>query len=180
MIFDFFGGHAHTHDEPTTHSSNSVKPVAEFGDFEETNIDLESEKRQRKEESNSSNDHLKATEAHNTKHLNAKSFLEKFKGAGLIVFMANLIHKCGDGLVIGAAFSESPSLGISTALAALFHEIPHELGDYGLLFTIGFKNLQIILLNSIGSFSSLCVTLLIIGVSPDKNVRAWLTFNQFS
>jgi len=75
------------------------------------------------------------------------------KGHGLIVFLANLIHKCADGLVIGAgnikshwlfclfikyqivwnflkAFADTLSLGISTALAILFHEIPHELGRY--------------------------------------------------
>ena len=50
------------------------------------------------------------------------------------------MHKSADGLAIGAAFGESLSLGFSTSIAILFHEIPHELGDYSILKSAGFKN----------------------------------------
>ena len=39
------------------------------------------------------------------------------------------MHKTADGLAIGAAFGQSLSLGLSTALAILFHEIQHQLGN---------------------------------------------------
>ena len=72
------------------------------------------------------------------------------------------------------AFGDSLSLGISTGLAVLFHEIPHELGDYGLLITNGFKSWQIIILNGIGSLAGLCSLLIIIGVDSDPSVREWI------
>ena len=40
------------------------------------------------------------------------------------------MHKTADGLAIGAAFGQSLSLGLSTSLAILFHEIPHQLGNF--------------------------------------------------
>ncbi len=37
------------------------------------------------------------------------------------------------GVAIGAAFVVSPSTGIVAAIAIAFHEIPQEIGDFGLL-----------------------------------------------
>ena len=39
----------------------------------------------------------------------------------------NFIHNFIDGLIIGASFLISIPVGISTALAILFHEIPQEI-----------------------------------------------------
>jgi zinc transporter ZupT len=51
-----------------------------------------------------------------------------------MAFGGDAIHKTADGLAVGAAFSESLSLGFSTALALFSHEIPHELGIYSFSF----------------------------------------------
>ena len=72
------------------------------------------------------------------------------------------------------AFGASPNLGFSTALAIFFHEVPHELGDYGLLQTTGFSNCQIISMNSIGSFTAFCGFLIIVAISPSPSVRQWI------
>ena len=85
-----------------------------------------------------------------------------------------MIHKSADGLAIGAAFSESLSIGFSTSIAILFHEIPHELGDYSILKSAGFSNWTIFFLNTISSFCCLVSFLVISAVTPDKSVREWM------
>ena len=57
------------------------------------------------------------------------------------VAIMNLIgdgaHNLLDGLIIGASFLVSPALGLATTLAVFFHEIPQEIGDFGVLLHSG-------------------------------------------
>ena len=57
------------------------------------------------------------------------------------------IHNFIDGIIIAAAFITSIPLGISATIAVAMHEIPQELGDFGVLIHGGYKKSQAILLN---------------------------------
>jgi len=48
------------------------------------------------------------------------------------------VHNFVDGALIAGSFLISASLGFTTTLAVVFHEIPQELGDYGVLVYGGF------------------------------------------
>jgi zinc and cadmium transporter len=57
------------------------------------------------------------------------------------------IHNYVDGLLIGASWLVSPAVGLSTTIAVLLHEIPQELGDFGILIHSGLTVRRAILLN---------------------------------
>jgi zinc and cadmium transporter len=61
--------------------------------------------------------------------------------------LGDAIHNYIDGLLIGASWLVSPALGLSTTLAVLLHEIPQELGDFGILIHSGLSVRQAALLN---------------------------------
>jgi len=87
------------------------------------------------------------------------------------LILSTSIHKLCDGLVVGASFADSMSTGLSTAIAIVCHEIPHEIGnlagklyiinkilnflkgDYALFIRFGFNHLQALFINFLTSIS---------------------------
>jgi len=49
-----------------------------------------------------------------------------------MVTVGDAIHNFTDGLAIGASFSQGWSTGLSTSIAVVCHEIPHEFGEYAM------------------------------------------------
>lgn len=56
-------------------------------------------------------------------------------------------HNFIDGLLVGSSFLVSPTIGIATALAVILHEIPHEIGDFGVLVQGGLTPRKALLIN---------------------------------
>lgn len=61
--------------------------------------------------------------------------------------LGDAMHNYIDGLLIGASWMAGPALGISTTLAVLLHELPQELGDFGILIHSGLSVRKAALLN---------------------------------
>jgi zinc and cadmium transporter len=57
------------------------------------------------------------------------------------------IHNFIDGLIIAASFIVSISLGLTTTVAIAAHEIPQEIGDFGVLVYGGFDKKKALVLN---------------------------------
>jgi zinc and cadmium transporter len=70
----------------------------------------------------------------------------------VINVLGDAVHNFIDGVVIGASYLVSPTLGVSTTLAVLLHEIPQEFGDFGILIHSGLSVRRAILVN-LGSAS---------------------------
>ena len=56
-------------------------------------------------------------------------------------------HNFIDGLIIAASFTADLRLGVVTTLAVIFHEIPQEIGDFGVLVYGGFSKAKALLFN---------------------------------
>jgi zinc and cadmium transporter len=57
------------------------------------------------------------------------------------------VHNFIDGLIIGASYLTSFQVGIATTLAVILHEVPQEIGDFGVLIHGGFKKKKALFLN---------------------------------
>ena len=65
------------------------------------------------------------------------------------------LHNFIDGLVVVSAFAISKELGIATAFAVAAHELPQELGDFGLLLHGGFSKAKALFWNFISSLTAI-------------------------
>ena len=70
-----------------------------------------------------------------------------------LILVSDALHNFIDGLIIAAAFVTSFRLGIITALAVALHEIPQEIGDFGILIYGGFKKTRALFLNFLSAVS---------------------------
>lgn len=64
------------------------------------------------------------------------------------------VHNFIDGLIIAASYLASIPVGIATTVAVLLHEIPQELGDFGILIHGGFTKNRAILMNFLTALTS--------------------------
>ncbi len=87
------------------------------------------------------------------------------------------MHNFIDGIAIAASFLTSESLGIITTLAVLMHEIPQELGDFGVLLYGGFSKRKAISLNFLSAILAITgalMTYFFIGfLPPSKYILAF-------
>ena len=66
---------------------------------------------------------------------------------GYVSLVADGLHNFIDGLLIGSSYLVSLPVGLATTLAVILHEIPQEIGDFGVLLHAGFRPAQAIWLN---------------------------------
>jgi zinc and cadmium transporter len=71
----------------------------------------------------------------------------QLKPLGFMSLAADGVHNFIDGVLIGASFMVSPELGVTTTIAIVLHEIPQEIGDFGILTHSGFSVKKAIGLN---------------------------------
>lgn len=64
------------------------------------------------------------------------------------------LHNFTDGMIIAVSFSVSIKFGIITTLAIIFHEIPQEIGDFGILVYSGFSRIKALFCNFLCSLTA--------------------------
>jgi zinc and cadmium transporter len=69
--------------------------------------------------------------------------------SGPLVLIGDAAHNFMDGAVIAAAVFTSIPVAISTAVAVLAHEIPHEIGDFAILLHSGYSRGRALAYNAV-------------------------------
>ncbi|MDH5374341.1 MAG: ZIP family metal transporter [Candidatus Bathyarchaeota archaeon] len=85
-----------------------------------------------------------------------------------LILISDGIHNLIDGLVMAASFMVSFPIGIVTALAIALHEIPQEIGDFGVLVYGGFNRVRALILNYVSA------TMVIFGGITGYLLYAWI------
>lgn len=85
------------------------------------------------------------------------SDIEATKGKPIValIVVGDTIHNFIDGIAIAATFLVSIPLGIVTAIAVGAHEIPQEIGDFGILLKEKLKRKKIIAINVFSALASI-------------------------
>ncbi len=77
------------------------------------------------------------------------------------------IHNFVDGVLIGAAYIVSIPLGVTTTLAVIAHEVPHELADFTILLFGGFSRKKALFYNFLSALTAVAGTALVVVVARD-------------
>lgn len=75
----------------------------------------------------------------------------KINPIGRMVLISDGIHNFVDGLIVAGSFFVSIEIGITTTIAIILHEIPQEIGDFGILIHAGYTKSRAIFLNFISA-----------------------------
>lgn len=85
---------------------------------------------------------------HSMRHPEIKSF-------SYLILISDGLHNFIDGVVIAASFLVSLPIGITTSIMVVLHEIPQEIGDFGVLIYGGFKKTKALLLNFLSGITAI-------------------------
>jgi zinc and cadmium transporter len=79
--------------------------------------------------------------------------------------IGDALHNFVDGTIIAGSFLASPELGVATAVAVAVHEIPQELGDFGILIHAGLKPTKALAMNLLSALTGVAGALALLVAS---------------
>ncbi len=92
---------------------------------------------------------------------------------GLMNLISDGVHNFLDGVIIAASYLVSIPLGIATTIAVVLHEIPQEVGDFGILLHAGYTRQKALFFNFLTACLAILGTVvtLIVGVRIEGFVQ---------
>lgn len=85
-----------------------------------------------------------------------------------LVVVGDTVHNFIDGAAIAAAFLVSVPTGIVTTIAIAAHEIPQEIGDFGLMLKKGMNRKQVLTVNIISALATTVAAILFFQLGKDN------------
>lgn len=66
---------------------------------------------------------------------------------GYLIVVSDGFHNFIDGVILATSYFVSIEIGIATTIAIILHEIPQEIGDFGVLLHAGFSKMKALAIN---------------------------------
>ncbi len=94
---------------------------------------------------------------------------------GKMVLLGDSVHNFIDGLLIASSYMISVEVGVATTVAVILHEIPQEIGNFGVLMHAGYKTGKALWYNFLSALTSIigAVVALVFG-SMTEMFALWL------
>lgn len=84
-----------------------------------------------------------------------------------LIIAGDTLHNALDGVAIAAGFLISVPTGIVTTIAVAAHEIPQEIGDFGLLLSKGMKRGKVLLVNVLSALATTLAAVITYALGSD-------------
>ena len=98
------------------------------------------------------------------RHEHVLESAHKVHPVGYMNLLADGVHNFIDGAIIGSSYLASYEIGVATTLAVVFHEIPHELGNFFILLYAGFTKTKALFFNFMSALFAILGTLIALTV----------------
>lgn len=93
-----------------------------------------------------------------------------------LIIIGDTVHNALDGIAIAASFLVSVPTGIITTIAVAAHEIPQEIGDFGLLLSKGVSRKKVLFYNVVSAFATLVFAVITFWVGKDTQLPIGVLF----
>lgn len=92
---------------------------------------------------------------------------------GKIILFSDGVHNFIDGLIVGLAYTVSIEVGIATTIAVILHEIPQEIGDFGVLLHAGYAKARALWFNFLSALFAIlgAIVALVLGEVAESLTR---------
>lgn len=107
------------------------------------------------------------------RHCHSPQHLTKHT-VGTMNLIGDAIHNFLDGLLIAASFAAGSGIGLVSTLAIALHELPQEIGDFGVLLHSGFTRRRALLANVLVSTTAVMGGIL--GYTASHSVTAFASY----
>ncbi|TSC56621.1 MAG: zinc/iron permease [Parcubacteria group bacterium Gr01-1014_18] len=105
-------------------------------------------------------------------HIPCEAHKECVEPFGYMNLISDALHNFIDGALIASSFLVSTEIGVATTIAILLHEIPQELGDFGVLIEAGFNRTKALLFNLLSALFAIAGAMVAYFLLP--NLQNWI------
>ena len=162
------GGHGHSHGHAHGKASAAAEVHSDEDDADSSSVGL----RQRTPQpSEAKKKRSKVVVKFDAPSVTADQYI-----TGVLNLIGDFSHNFTDGMAIAASYLAGGSMGLSTTMAVLIHEVPHEIGDFAILLQSGFSvpaALKAQLLTAIGAIAG-CLFGYWSGATGEDAQKSWI------